>query len=257
MALFLSLLVLTVNFSVWADANPAAATNDPAAFVRRAGENFKAAQARFLAETNNPEAEWQFGRAAFDWADHATSDAQRATIAQQGIAACRRLIERDPDSAPGHYYLAMNLGQLARTKKLGALKIVDQMEAEFKIALSLDPSLDYGGPDRNLGLLYFEAPGWPASIGNKGKARQHFQRALKIAPAYPDNLLNLIEAELKWNDRAGAARDMKTLDQLWPAARKKLTGDEWASTWADWEKRKTTFEAKTNESSRTVEPRRR
>ena len=59
-------------------------------------------------------------------------------LAQQGIAACRQLIARTPKSAPAHYYLAMNLGQLARTELLGAFKLVREMEREFKTAVGLD-----------------------------------------------------------------------------------------------------------------------
>ena len=49
---------------------------------------------------------------------------QREEIATEGIDACRQLIAANTNSVPGHYYLAMNLGQLAQTKSLGALKIV-------------------------------------------------------------------------------------------------------------------------------------
>ena len=46
----------------------------------------------------------------------------------------------------GHYYLAMNLGQLARTEMIGALKIVKEMENEFEIAADIDPRFDHAGP---------------------------------------------------------------------------------------------------------------
>ena len=65
----------------------------------------------------------------------------------------------------------MNLGQLARTELLGALKLVKEMEREFKTAADLDKQFDYAGPERCLGLLYRDAPGWPASIGSRRKAR--------------------------------------------------------------------------------------
>ena len=86
----------------------------------------------FNSETNNPEFTRQFARACFDWADYVTTDAKRAAIASEGIAASLKLLAASSNSVPGHYYLAMNLGQLARTKSLGALKIVGQMEEEFK-----------------------------------------------------------------------------------------------------------------------------
>ena len=110
--------------------------------------------------------------------------------------------------------------------------------------LAADAKFDHVGADRNLGLLYWQAPGWPLSIGSKVKARQPLSAALKGAPDYPENTLNLIEAELKWGDKAGVTRDLKSLGELWPGALKKYTGEEWASSWADWEKRKAAAEKK-------------
>src|SRR5438132_12182095 len=107
----------------------------------------------------------------------------------------------------------MNQGQLARTRGLGALKIVDEMQREFIIARDLDAHFDHGGPERNLGLLYRDAPSL-GSIGNRNKARVHLQRAAELAPEYPENRLNLIEAYLKWSDRNGARRELKALEDL-------------------------------------------
>ena len=221
---------------------------DRSAIVHRTENIFNQARRLYLAETNNVELAWQFGRACFDWADCSTRSAQRAAIAQEGIAACRNAIVKDPGSVPSHYYLAMDQGQLAQTKELSALWLVDQMETEFKLALSLDPNFDYAGPDRNLGLLYLDAPGWPASIGNNAKARLHLQEALKIAPRYPENLLNLIDAEIQWGERGPARHRLRTLDELWPSAQREFAGDQWIASWLDWEKRRTELRAKAGES---------
>ncbi len=206
-------------------------------FAQRAEKHFQEARKKFQANTNDVEAAWQFGRACFDWADFAKNDDQRESIAVEGIAACRQVIARDPKSAPGHYYLAMNLGQLAQTKTLGALRIVDEMEREFKTVRDLDAKFDYAGPDRNLGLLYFEAPGWPASVGSKARARQHLQRAVQLAPGYPENHLCLLEAYLKWGDKTNLVRELKITEELLPQARKEFTGEAWAQSWLDWDKR--------------------
>jgi tetratricopeptide (TPR) repeat protein len=236
--LCVALVFLLGGWNAFAQTNGPAPPPSQAEFAKRAEKAWQAAKARFDAQTNNAEAAWQFGRACFDWADFATSDRQREDIAQQGIAACQTLVQRDPKSAPGHYYLGMDLAQLAQTKTLGALKIVGQMENEFTISLDLDAAFDNGGSDRNLGLLYRDAPGWPLSIGSRAKARQHLQQALKLAPDDPENSLNLIEAELQWGDRNDAARDLKRLDELWPKAREKFAGEDWESSWVDWTTRR-------------------
>ena len=194
------------------------------------------AKGRFMSETND-EALWHFGRACFDLADGSTNQTRRAEIAEEGITACRQLVARSPNSAAGHYYLGMNLGQLADTKRnLSALKIVGEMEREFTAARKLDQSFDYAGPDRNLGLLYLQAPRL-ISIGNSRKAREHLMRAVELAPLFPENRLNLIEAFLKWDDDKAASQDLDALEKILPDVKKKFSGDEWAASWTDWNKR--------------------
>ena len=207
-------------------------------FAAHAEAEFHRAQAQLQSVTNDPAAAWQFARACYDFADYATNDTERATLAVQGIAASRKLLAQWPKSAPGHYYLAMNLGQLARTEILGALKIVKEMEREFKTADDLDEHFDFAGPARCLGLLYRDAPGWPASIGSRRKAREWLERAAKLAPEDPENHLNLIESRLNWNDRTGAGNELKDLDALWPKAQTNFVGEAWAPSWADWTARK-------------------
>jgi tetratricopeptide (TPR) repeat protein len=207
-------------------------------FAERAEAAFHRAQIRHQSNTNDATAAWQFARACFDFADVATNDSQRGAIARQGTAACRDAIAREPNSAGAHYYLGMNLAQRARAELLGALKTVKEMEREFKTTADLDKSFDYAGPERNLGLLYRDSPGWPVSIGNHRKARAFLEQAVALAPDYPENSLNLLESYLRWKDDDNAAAELKRLDALWPKARTNFTGVAWEQSWNDWSARR-------------------
>jgi hypothetical protein len=226
-----------------------AAERDFAAAARKA---FQQAKAQSQSEPTNAQAGWQLGRACFDLAEFATNNAQRAELAQAGISACQRALAQASNSAPAHYYLGLNLGQLARTKSLGALKLVSQMEAEWNIARALDERLDYGGPDRSLGLLYRDAP-TIVSIGSRTKAREHLRRATDLASEYPENRLNLIETELKWGNRKEALRDLKSLEEALSAVRKSFPAADWAASWTDWEKRLQKLRKTLEEPSKVLE----
>jgi tetratricopeptide (TPR) repeat protein len=224
-------------------------------FAARAEKAFRLAQIQFASRTNDPAA-WQFARACFDLADFATNNTGRATIATQGIAACRELLARETNSAPGHYYLAMNYGQLARAEapSLAAYRLVKQMEHEFKTAAELDKTLDYAGPARCLGLLYRDAPGWPFSIGSRHKAREWLEQAAKIAPDYPENQLNLAESFLQWHETDNAKSELTTLDALWPKAQTNLTDAAWERSWDDWFTRRDAARNKLGEIPTPVKP---
>lgn len=204
-----------------------------------------AALTRYQAHTNDTEAAWQLGRAAFDLAELTSRSRDRETLALQGAAACRAAVALDPGSPAAHYYLAMNLGQLARVRPLSALRLVHQMEDGFRTALTLDPDLDYAGPDRNLGLLYREAPGWPTSIGSKSKARKHLEAAVSRSPDYPENRLNLAESYLLWNAPEPAASEVERLRKLLPQARDRFRAPEWELSWQDWNPRWTNLLSRT------------
>jgi tetratricopeptide (TPR) repeat protein len=231
-----------------APAAPADPETDTAAYAQRSFQN---AQKRYREAPREAAAAWQFGRACFELAEFATNNAQRVSLADRGIAACRFAIARETNSAPAHYYLALNLGQLARTKGLGALKLVDQMEREWLRARALDEHIDCAGPDRNLAQLYRDAPAI-GSVGSRSRARECLRRAVELAPQYPENQLNLIEAYLQWGDRGGAHRQLQALEDLWPAARTNFVGVAWAAGWADWEPRRQKLKKKLEEPTRPL-----
>ena len=203
----------------------------------RARKISKESEARFKNQPTNATAAWQFARACFDLAELATTDAERAELAHRGMAACRQVLDLDPQNAAAHYYLALNLGQLARTKSLGALKLLGEMEREAKAVLILDAGFDYSGADRFLGMLYNEAPGWPASLGSRRKARAHLFDAIKRSPDYPGNRLYLLEAHLQWGDKRFVPAELSVMEKVMAEGRKKLVGEEWEESWREWEKR--------------------
>ena len=218
-----------------------------AKYIQRLTAEYQQEKASYQSGTNGSAAGWEFARACYNLADVATNDETRAGLAVEGIEACRKLIKDQPKSGPGHYYLGMNLGQLARTELLGALALVREMEKEFKTAWSLDTSVDYGGPARSLGLLYRDAPGWPASIGSSRKSREWLDKAARAGPEFPENWMILAESYLQWNETETAREQLKQLARIWPAAQTNFTGVVWEHDWADWTARRNEAENKIKE----------
>ncbi len=215
----------------------ATAAEIPAAkFLARAQTEFARTQKVFLADTNNVTNSWQFARACFEVAELATNETQRATVAKEGIAASRTALARAPKSGAAHYYLAMNYGELASAEapSLAAYKLVHQIEEEFKTAAELDEKFDHAGPVRNLGQLYFQAPGWPLSVGSKHKAREWLERAVTLAPDYPENQMFLAEAYIKWRQRAEAEKVMQKIEVLWGTLATNFPGETWEKSRAEW-----------------------
>jgi tetratricopeptide (TPR) repeat protein len=227
---------------IWAAETPAATGG--ADSTRARIESAYAAAETAVQKTNSVERLWQFGRAAFDRAAITEREKSKAQFAEAGLTACRAAIQQDPASAPAHYYLALCLGELARTKTLGALRLVRSVEKSFLTVRTLDETFDYAGADRGLGLLYLEAPGWPTSIGDRKKSRTHLERAVALAPNYPDNRLSLLELLIRIKDHRAASTELEAIEALWPKAREKLSGDAWRDAWVEWESRKSALQAR-------------
>jgi len=242
----LKLLIATLLLAIGASAH----ADDPA-FQSRLQKAFQDTKTHFQANTNDNVAAWQFAKACFEVADNTEKDRDRATAAQEGIAVCRQIIDRDPHSAPGHYYLAMNLGEYARTKLWGALKLIREMEYHFKIADQLDEHFDNAGAARNLGVLYREAPSF-GSIGSKKKAREWIETAVKIEPNYPENQLNLIESCIKWDESDEARHQLEQLNAIWAGAQKKFAGTEWTHNWSEWTARRDAIQKKLNNNGKPL-----
>lgn len=204
-----------------------------------AEQNLAAARKRAAAESTNSAAACELGVACFTSATLITDRGLQEKLYTEGVTACRRSLALDPKSAAAHYYLGMNIGRVADLKRnLTAFGMVKEVEREFQLALKLDEKLAQAGPDRNLGLLYRHAPGWPISVGNEKLARQHLERAVKLAPDYPENRLNLAEAYLAWRDHALFRQELQAVQKLWPVAKTNLNGVKWEADWIDWEQRR-------------------
>lgn len=200
-------------------------------------ERLAATRAAFSAQPKDAAPAVQLTQVCFEASWTATNRDEKAKFAEEGIATARGALTLHPAEAGLEYYLALNLGQLASTRGMSALKLVREMETHLLAAQKLDEKFSDAGPDRSLGYLYLDAPGWPVSVGSNEKARKHLEGALKLAPLYPEHGLALAEACLRWKKPDEAGRLVAQVEAIWPKAREQYPGPRWAADWADWEKR--------------------
>ena len=75
------------------------------------------------------------------------------------------------------------LGSLAEQKGgLGALPLLKQARSRFEQALHINDQALEGSAYTGLGVLYYKAPGWPLSFGDKAQARALLTKALSLQP---------------------------------------------------------------------------
>ena len=239
-------VILLAFFSASAGAQPSAEQGPRAVYQK--------AEAAFKSNPRDEKVAWEFGRACFDLAEASPKRSDRAKLAEEAIAACRQGVEQNSNSAPAHYYLALNLGELASTRGLSALKLIKEMESELIVAARIDEKFDHAGPERTLGMLYRDAPSF-GSVGSRSKARHQLMRAVELAPHYPDNRFELIESYIKWGDGQTARVELKALEDSWPEAKKELSGPEWEKQWQEWDAQLQKVKKRAGESGKLEPPR--
>jgi tetratricopeptide (TPR) repeat protein len=136
-------------------------------------------------------------------------DSQSMGYYQQGQSYAETLIREEPGRVQGHYWLALNLcGQAEVGSKLLGRKLLPQIIEALQRAVTLDAAYDQAGAHRVLGRIYYEAPGWPLSVGDMQKSRQHLQAAVRLSPATSTNHLYLAQTLLRLNEPGLARQEL-------------------------------------------------
>ncbi len=136
-------------------------------------------------------------------------DASRAGYYEKGLTYAEKLLAQQPDEAAGHYWKALNLSGLADVNRLRGLKLLPQIMDELNRSLALDETYDQAGAHRVLGRIYFEAPGWPLSVGSRKKSLEQLTAAVRLAPDNSTNHLYLAETLLAMGEKAQARGELE------------------------------------------------
>jgi hypothetical protein len=136
-------------------------------------------------------------------------DSRRMGYYQKGEPYAETLIREEANRVEGHYWLAMSLcGQADVGGKLLGHRLLPRILEELKRSVALDAAYDQAGAHRVLGRIYYEAPGWPLSVGDLAKSRQHLQAAVRLAPDTSTNHLYLAQTLFRLNEDGLARQEL-------------------------------------------------
>jgi tetratricopeptide (TPR) repeat protein len=172
-------------------------------------------------------------RVCFHLAERETKQENREKLAAEGVRfAEASLAQGGTNDGAVHYYLAVNLGLAVREHPTQAVGNLGRLEAEMKQALALSPDLDDGGPLRVLGSLYLKAPAWPSGIGDRDKALELLEKAVKEHPGHPLN--HLFYAQALWEEGDEASLSQSKAE--FALGQKLLSEGNWGYNKEPWKK---------------------
>jgi len=156
------------------------------------------------------EVQWRLSRALFFLGQEAATRDDRVQLHQSGIEAGKRAIALNQERVEGHFWAGVNLALFAEARRrLAAIRAVLWARSELRLAIRIRESYHEAGPLRALARLEHQAP---ALLGGSRKlSKQHYDRALRVAP---NNSVTLLYAAELAEDAGDSTRAVDLLKRL-------------------------------------------
>ena len=184
-------------------------------------------------------------RLSLNLAERETNPDKREKLATVGVDFAEAALAQGAGDGTVHYYLAANLGLAVREHPTLAMGSLDRLENEMKQAVALSPDIDSGGPLRLLGTLYLKAPAWPNGIGDRDKALELLEKAVKEHPGHPLN--HLFYAQALWDDGGEAALNQAKAE--FALGKMLLNKGNWGHSKEPWKKEFDEFQQEFGDSN--------
>jgi tetratricopeptide (TPR) repeat protein len=150
-----------------------------------------------ISSVNGYEALWRGMRACAWLAQNHRDRSERARYADLGLSMAQRArsIDKLSRRAETYYYAALCLGAKADLKTAPSAALVRELGDQARVAVAIDPRLDYCGGRRLLGMLIVKTADYPDyAMGTVDEGIRQLAKAVADCPDFPENHLFLAEA---------------------------------------------------------------
>jgi len=148
---------------------------------------------------------WRMGRIYFKLGGKTTNESKKIHFFSLCIKHTRKTIKINSQSARGYFFNGLCNGTLGETQGIwSSLSIIDPFKKDMETTISLDPSIEEGGPHRALGNLYLKLP--YILGGDLSRSIGHFKKAIRLGSEFGENYLGLAEAYIE-NDELLLAKN--------------------------------------------------
>ncbi|HYY55873.1 MAG TPA: TRAP transporter TatT component family protein [Pyrinomonadaceae bacterium] len=158
------------------------------------------------------EVAWRLGRALFFLGQEEEQSREQARrLHARGARVCARAVRAERARVEGHFWLGVNLALQAQATRpqLLALGLALRAKRSLERAARINPAYHAAGPLRVLARLSHRLPRLLG--GGTKRARAHFERAIRIAPANTVTRLYFAEMLQDAGDHRSAERELETI----------------------------------------------
>jgi tetratricopeptide (TPR) repeat protein len=174
-------------------------------------ENIAALEALLDRAPQDSELLWRYGRALMRRGEKKSTAKARLEDYSRAESTLKRSVEVTPASAEAHYWLGVTIGRRGETQ--GMIKsafLIKPIKREMQEAMRLDPAL--GAAHHVLGEILWQVPAFMG--GDKKKALEELETAVRLSPNYSASFVPLAEAYLHFGRHADAVAILKRVDAI-------------------------------------------
>ncbi len=123
-----------------------------------------------------------------------------------------------PQSGTAYFLRGLCRGRLGEERGFWAsLGVITPFQKDMTLAMRIDPTVDFGGPHRALGKLYYELPFFLG--GDMEKSIEHLLTAIKLGPGYWENHFYLAQSYMSEARYRDAKKELERARELAKTAR--------------------------------------
>jgi tetratricopeptide (TPR) repeat protein len=142
---------------------------------------------------------WRLGRVYFKLGEKLEAESEKKHYFSLCLVQTKKTIEINSQSANGYFFNGLCNGTLGQVQGIwSSLETIEPFKKDMESTISINPSVEDGGPHRALGNLYLKLP--YILGGDLKHSIQHFQRAIQLGPKFGENYLGLAEAYIENRD---------------------------------------------------------
>ena len=162
-----------------------------------------------LAQTpNDPGLLWRKGRSLVRRGEKIEKKSERLAVYVEAEALLKRAADAAPADVDAHFWFGVAMGRRGETQGvMHSLFLIKPIRAEMSRVVTLDPN--HGGAHRVLGEILWQVPG--IAGGDKKKALEEYETAVRLDPSYTANYDTLAQAYVHFGRKDDAIRTAKAV----------------------------------------------
>jgi len=169
---------------------------------------------------------WRLGRTYFKLGEKSDSEPKKIRYFLLCMEQTKKALNLDSKSANGYFFNGLCNGSLGQVQGIwSSLGKIKPFKMDMETAISLDPTVNEGGPHRALANLYLKLPYLLG--GDLNQSIIHFREAVRLGPQSGENYLGLAEAYIQNGDYHMARDTLETLLDIKPASHREELLYEW------------------------------